>query len=360
MTYVWQSIVAILLFSVLAAGSARAEKPRLDAQEALLEHLSPTPEWQRAAQLKADQMIVLLNQSEAGMALGVLDAIDDPLIHDQAAALVLQALPEQAASPARRAYLDGVQQRPQKVWQRHEETRADWFVPVFHIHAQARALPAQWQANEWRKRWLGRYASVSAQWVDQLVQRQGEATEEYQREMRVAAEVLASLPPQLFERVYERLIDVRSLPASIALALSGRAPAESLLRQVIDHGQSSEILGAIDVLRHWADPAAERLLVELEAQSEWSSAATLALVPKWVDKPAPIVSRLADPKHRASTASAIARLPETEMLAVIERLANADKQIDQGLMLALELQGGEVAMRRAEAMLRALDQRKQP
>ena len=155
------------------------------------------------------------------------------------------------------------------------------------------------------------------------------------------------------------------LPSALALAVAQRRPSEALLRSVLDAADPEQVITALRVLSSWPNPAAERMLLELELQPAWSSAATLALLPKWFDdqqKLPAIAARLADPERRASAASAIARLPSGQAMDVIERLQSTDKRgaTQDGLLLSLDLLGGAEAREKAQQLRAAGNAERRP
>lgn len=348
-------MVAMLIGGLLL-GTAEAGKRELGDREVLLEQLADNARWNDGARLNADRLLRHVVADQAELALLELDAIADPMLHDLTAALLLQALAEQTASSGGRAFLDGMQGRSPRVWQRHEETRADWFVPVFELQAQASAIPGLWQARAWRDQWRQRLVETADQAFEQLIKLERGASHASATELHAAAQSIAELTQPEFEGLYRRLeLSKKTLPPEIELSVAERQPNQRSLRRVIQANQADQMLRVIEILRQWPSPVAEQLLLDLESEPAWSSAATLALIPKLADSEhgkTAIAERLADPQRRASAASAIARMPEQQALVLLETVQTRSKSDHSlpGVLLALELQGGQAAQQRAQQL----------
>ena len=144
---------ASLLLCCVLPTVVLAAKSELGAGEVLLERLSPAADWPATARQRADRVLQRLAANDADGAWAQLQREPSPLVHDQAVSWVLEALAQGAASASRLAFIEQVAAATPKVWRRHEETRADWFEPVFNLPAQAAAIPRLWRAAERRAYW---------------------------------------------------------------------------------------------------------------------------------------------------------------------------------------------------------------
>lgn len=347
----------LLVLAQMLCGYACAEKRELESHEVLFERLSQSANWHTDAEVEADQAMQLIDRDAPDLALSRLATVKDPLVEEEAIALVLRDLAALRANPARATFADAIAERGSIVWRRHEETRADWFVPLFELRAQAKALPALWRANQWRDEWNQQFEASSSAAVKRLIKLNAQSDPSAEHEAGVAAQCIAAMSEPAVERLSSEVAagqsKLASLPVSTLLALAERRPNPSLLEYVAQQGKPEQVLRVIAVLKHWQDPAAERLLLDLERRPEWSSAATLAVVPKLAGSEEGIDAlrlRLSDPAHRASTASALARLPEQDALNLLNRIAEQAKRGAEsyaGIVLTLELLDSPRARARA-------------
>ena len=362
-------MAASLLLCLLSPTVVSAAKQELAQGEVLLERLSPAADWQRAARQRADQVLQRLAADDANGALAHLKSETSPLIHDQAVSWVLEALAQDRSSASGRAFVAEIATTSPKVWRRHEETRADWFEPMFNLPEQAAAIPALWRAAERRAFWRSALDSDAESALSALF---GAGKEDAgENDLAAAAAIIAEIDPASLTRVEQAMlieakrVAAEPLPATLALAVAQRRPSEALLRPVLDAADPAQMIAVLRVLAAWPDPAAERMLIELERQPAWSSAATLALLPKWFDDPQKlpeIARRLADPERRASTASAIARRPSAAAIGLIERLQAKGQRgsISDGLLLSLDLLGSAEAREKAQQLRAAGSEEHQP
>lgn len=145
-------VIAIVL-GCLWGAACIAATATLPPGAVLIDAATPKPDAAALA-VDAGAIVSRARGGDIDGAFAQLQAIDDPLRFELTAARVIEALPLSPSAPGYDllARFEGV---PPRVFRRHEETAADWFLPVFDLAAKARG-----------RRDLAVTAGRAQQWLD--------------------------------------------------------------------------------------------------------------------------------------------------------------------------------------------------
>lgn len=327
---------------LLAAGLAIAQTERLPPGAVLLED-HPVP----VAGVDAT-VAVLKAQLDAGAidgAIASLAAMPDAVVRERSAAHLLDRL-QASGAHVPGALLDALEQMPVMVYRRHEETVADWFVPVYDIPARAQSL----------RRLQTQHDAVA------MLQRmlRGKAPEQAivalaAADPRVAALAIDSAAEsavmQLATANKASAVRLPS-PALAALVWRTRDPADFIL--ALEHAAPIDVLPMFgSVLPQLAPDDALRVLRDALARPDYASVAAFALVelaPRNAEAAGLLGHALATNATGASIATALAQAPDG--LARIDALlANASQPASlKHLALALRLEGSTAARDRLDRL----------
>lgn len=336
-------VAALLLSFAAAAPAAVPELPR-GAMLVAPETLAAAEPAALALEQRAG---AALQAGDAPAAIALLAAETDPSVRELAADRLIERLRAGPPSVAGAALLDWLAARPAQVYRRHDETAADWFVPVFDLDGRARGTRLLWQQQAEREHWRERLAQAPQAALADLADADAGA-------LARAAEAIAALTPEQHAGVRAAL-DGGS-PAALWLASARRAPDLDAYRAVLARGGEAQQLELVasarialpaDAALRFLDAAAERPAL--------ASAAILALAPLAADH-TPALERLddllSDREHGASAAAALARLPRPDRVQKIEALLETAPDATRAthLALALRLEGSPAA----QAALRRL------
>lgn len=134
---------------VLAA-SAQAGTRVLPPGAVLVDATTPKAEVARLA-VAAGEILARIEAGDVEGAFARLQAIDDPLHFELTAARTIEALmavPRKAGD----RFLAALEEVPVRVFQRHDETAADWFLPLVDVAARAKSARRVIGANAARDR----------------------------------------------------------------------------------------------------------------------------------------------------------------------------------------------------------------
>lgn len=330
----------LLLLSVLflaAAGPAWSATATLPPGAVLVDNVRSFDVDARAAALEASIAV-----GGDAAALTALTALTDPVLREATAARLLDRLQQRGAMPSD-ALLGTLAGWPVLVYRRHEETTADWFVPVFDLPGKVQSLRLL-QARE---------HEVTAL----LTAMAGKRGDDAARVLAQASPQAAALAIDAASAATLDTLRARSkatgatLPSPAVAALARRmADAETFLH-ALDTAAPLDVLPLFSsTLPALSQADADAVLRDALARPAYASAAAFALVQRDADAPL-LRSLLAAPDTGPSVAAALARAPHG--LARIDSLL-ADTQADAGtlthLALALRLRGDADAGHRLETL----------
>jgi hypothetical protein len=339
-------LIRVLFVVLLAAPSlpCGAAVATLPPGAVLVESAPPASTAQAAAALQQSVQSAL-RQQRPQAAIALLAAEADPLLFEWAADAVIAQLRSAVPDAAGGVLLDWLAGQPVRVYRRHEETAADWFVPLFDVGARARGSQMLWRQHEQRLAWQQRLAQQPKAALRAL------ATADAAQQAR-AAEALPALLPG--ERAALRAALSAAAPVALWHALALLQPDAEAYAQVLARGSQTQQLELIASAPQ-ALPAAEaqRWLETAGESPELASAALLALAalaPRHPPALERLKSALDDPLHGASAAAAWARLPQPDRVQRIEALLGMAPSATRAahLVLALRLDGSP----QAQAVLR--------
>lgn len=322
--------VAMLVSFAPAAPAAVRALP----EDAVLVAPSALAAAEPAARALEQQVVALLADRPAD-AIALLAAEADPLVFERAADRLIERLRAQPPSTAGGALLDWLATRPARVFQRHDETAADWFVPLFDPASRARGTQAIWQ-----------HATERAHWQQRLAQDPGAALAELGEAEPAsvwrAAEAIAGLTAGQHAAL-RKALDGAS-PVALWLASARRQPDPLAYAAVLRRGDEAQQLELVAAAATALPPeAALRFLETASRQATLASAsivALAALAPRHPPALQRIEAWLADPQQGASAAAALARMPSSDRVQRIEALLDdADATKATHLALALRLEG---------------------
>ena len=144
----------LLLALGLFAAAAHAGTRVLPPGAVLVDASTPKSDTARLA-IVAGEVLSRVEAGDSDGAFARLASIADPLQHELTAARVIEALMANAR-PAGDALLAKLESVPVRVFQRHEETAADWFLPLVDVGTRAKSARRVIAAN------VARDAAVAA------------------------------------------------------------------------------------------------------------------------------------------------------------------------------------------------------
>ena len=331
-----------LVGALFAAGLAVAQTDRLPPGAVLIE----------ADTVRAAAAETKLAALEAKLAAGAIDeivatlaAMPDPLERESSAARLLDRL-QGSGADAPAALLDALERTPVLVYRRHEETAADWFVPVYDIPAKVqslRRLQAQRHAVETLR------TTLQAKDADKAFAALAAA------DSRVAALAIGSATDAAVLRLATRSKRADTLlpsPALAALAQRTHDPVDFL--HALEHGAALDVLPLFaSTLPTLAPTDALPVLRDALARPDYASTAAFALValaPRDADAATLLKAALDAPATGASVAAALAQSPDG--LARIDALlaTATDPGALKHLALALRLEGSTQALERLDRL----------
>jgi hypothetical protein len=331
-------VCVVLLLATAWAGAGTTAVP---PGAVLLESASASDT--RSAKALAAAALEALDNDDEHQAQARLAAAPDHVSFELAAASVIDALRGGAPSSAGTAVLQWLASQPVRVYVRHEETGADWFVPWQSIAARAAGTLDVWRAWQERQHWSERIATQPEAAFEALLVAPAAQHER-------AAEALAVMPGAMFDR-FAALASARPdqrLPA-IRLAIAQREPTFAAFERALRDGDQIQQLALIARANELLPPAdAVRFLERGALQPPLASAAVLAMAELAATHPPALdalKARLDDPDLGPSIAAGLARLPVAGRVAKIESMLG-DQPVPTrafNLALALRLEGSSAA-----------------
>jgi len=328
----------LLAASTLAHARGLAELPA-DAVIVDPHALSAAAQRESAAAVKQARTALA---SGPAAALAYVATIKEPLSQASAAAALIDDLQAGEGNADARAVLQQLAQTPLRVFQRHEETAADWFLPYIDVAGRARfaltMLDARVERERWSRRWQTEPAATLVTLASLDAASQGHALE-----------ALGELPEESVGTVFAASIrapevQVPALWPVLAAATRQRAAFHAASTYSADR----DILGLLAATYRLPDADAVDWLTRLIARPKLASAALLALSAHaehgslaWQR----LVDALDDPALAPSAAAALAQRGSSQRVAEIaELVADASPHRLFGIVLALRLEGSPAAL----------------
>lgn len=255
------------LFALLAAGSVLAGTAVLPPGAVLIDAGTAKPDAAQVA-MAAGAVLARAAAGDADGAFAALRRIEDPLRFELTAARVVAALQEApgAGAPALLAKLEGV---PPRVFRRHEETAADWFLPVFDIAAKARSARLLLERRTRREAWLARLAADPKAAL---------AAGAKHGEDPALVDAIAQASPALIARLVEAAAKAdAALPSAAQAALAARSGDAHAWRLALRESRPLDVLplfARVDTAL--GDAEARAWLQEAAAHPAYASAAAMA------------------------------------------------------------------------------------
>ena len=335
-------IALIALIAILAAPVSARPLSLLPADAVVIDD-AQIADVSKRSQTQVESMLSAVSAGRADEALGLLRSIDSVLAFELTAASVIARLQAADDTESARSVLLGLAETPVRVFMRHEETAADWFVPVFSIGQRARSalrlLDQRREIDEWKHQLT----------VDPMVAMQ--ALSQAVEQVDYAAAAIAGLPPQQGLVLSQRLRENGSVqtPSAVARELALKAADLHWFEQVAQNGTAPDLLTLIarsDTLKR--DQAASWLL-GMSARGDVGSAALIALSEHAHTGSAALerlVDTLDDQGLGPSAAAALARRPQADRMAVLADLSRRGDLTPRALgrvALALRLEGSKAS-----------------
>lgn len=326
-----------------AAASAPAATGTLPPDAVLVDAVQTPGADAHAAAL--DATLAAGGDGAGAAVIQALEAIADPLRREATAARLLDRLQRRGAVVPG-VLLDALGAWPVRVWRRHDETAADWFVPVFDLPGRAQSV-RMLQARE---------REVDALLATLARKQAGDVSRTLaQAAPQIAALAVASASPAVFDTLRAGAkTGAAAWPSPVLAAFARRAADADTFVQALDAGEPVDVLPLFaETLPALPRAEARAVLREALARPAYASAAAFALVRRSDPDDAAdalLRSTLATRPGGAAVAAALAQAPDA--LARIDALLGAasDAVTLGHLALALRLRGGP----EAEARLHAL------
>ncbi len=266
---------------------------------------------------KANAANAGLRVGGAKAALAELATLTEPLAFELAAARLIAAVQAGEDSPQGRSVLFDLTKASTRVFRRHEETRADWFVPLVDVPSKAQFALRAWDAGAERRAWL---AELSA------------STESAIRALSTAS---ANLPLALVEAIAElaqverdalsvkMLLQPEAFDSSVWAAMASGSKDKRVFATALLRCDDNDLLALLPAVGQLSASEAGDWLIHLSARPALTSAALLALAPL-ADRRSVglqhLIATLDSETHGASAATALGHRPHTDRLALIEKL----------------------------------------
>ncbi len=342
--------LSVCIACMLWAASATAGTATLPSGAVLVE-----PEhWNEpAGRAQADAAIVLqiLARQGAAAANARIESWSDPTRFELAAVIVIETLQAQpSTSPASTAatteFLSTLERTPIRLYQRHEETAADWFLPVFNIPARAASA-----------RRLLAFAQDRDALVARLQSDPRKAFEDTADSAQLLAASIERVAPTTVDRITAlALAEDITMPSPAWAALARRKPEPAILLATLQHAEALDVLPLIEELPPKLTPSvALDWLQQAASMPAYASSAVLGLGTLASRSPAAetaLAKYLGDPVTGASAAAALARLARPDRLERIDALLSKARTaaVVTDLALALRLEGSDAALQRLQRL----------
>lgn len=290
-----------------------------------------------AAKRAAEGARQSMGEHDDASAWAALQSLADPLAFELAAADLITTLQAGDGSAAGDRLLARLADVPTRVFHRHAETAAHWYLPLFDVGARAKSALVLRARAQQREDWRGRFEADAATALGALAGAgKGEGP--------IAAEAV----PMLGAKAALNLLAAaksapQSTPSPLWRALAERLKSADAFAQAAEHASDADLLALIPTSGALPDGDALRWLDRLGQRPELASAALLAIAPRAAPGSpalARLVDALDDPALGASAASALARRTSPDRIeALSASIAQASPQALTHIALALRLIG---------------------
>jgi len=287
---------------------------------------------------KAQAATSALHAGGAKAALKELATLTEPLAFELAAARLVATLQAAEDSPQARSVLLELSKVPIRVFRRHEETRADWYVPLLDVAGKAQFALRAWDAGVQRRAWLVELSAGG------------------DRAIRALSSTTAKGHPALIEAIgelaqdklntlsAEMLRQPEAFASSVWAATAARSQDKRVFAAALIHCEDSDLLALLPAVRQLSAADAGDWLTQLTGRPSLASAAMLALIPFAEQRSAALehlIASLDSETLGSSAATALGQRPQPDRLALIEKLiadpaANSRRLTSLALALRLD------------------------
>lgn len=339
----WKTAFAIVTLALAPAALATTAVLPPDAVLVETESWKPSDATSRS---DAAAVLARVANADPAAATDLMQGWHDPARFELAAAIVIQELQNAPETPAARALLEALSKEPIRLYRRHEETAADWFVPLFDI--AGRAASALKLFDDLRRR--DALADALRRDPTQAIRQSKDAA--------LLAAAIGSLDSAASSRVVSlAIVEGTALPSAAWVALARRSPSPELLDKVAEFAHPVDVLPLMaELTPNLPLDQATNWLARLVANPELASAGLLELgvvAAKHAPAEAILARHLGNPHTGASAAAALARMQRPDRLDRIDALLAEAKTAEavRDIALALRLEGSAPARERLERLV---------
>lgn len=294
----------------------------------------------------AARVLQFVARDDSASAILMLRSWSDPLRFEPAAARVIETLQAQPSTRAGDALLAALEREPVRLFRRHEETAADWFLPLFDIPGRAASA---------------RRLLAFADERDALIARLQNDPRATLKSGKIPAQALTAAVERLPSEVIVRVATLALagdvvLPSPAWAALARRRPEAAVLQATLQRAEPLDVLPLLEELpSKLAAPLAFDWLEQASRLADYASSAVLglgALAPRSPAAEAALVKHLGNPVTGTSAAAALSRLALPDRLERIDALLTKARtpEVLADLALALRLEGSAAALNRLHAL----------
>jgi hypothetical protein len=333
--------ILLFLLAMQAANPTSAATAVLPAG-AVLVRTEAMPDPSERQQLQ-QRMQGALARGDVAAAIAAFESTADPRLAEAAAAALIDDLrAEPIRLPAASGWLQWLAAQPPRVYVRHEETAADWFLPLHDLANRAAGTLQLWQADTAREAWQRQFARTPAAALAAL------ADSDDAEQRAAAAAAVATLPAIEFDAL-RRAAATLDIAPDMAVAIAERSDDPAAWQRVLAAGDDQQRLQLVARAgTRLAPQAALDWLQQAMSRPALASAALLAVAELAAREPAAgavLRDALDDPELGPSAAAGLARSAEVDRVARIEALLDADAGTlkRRHLALALRLEGSAAA-----------------
>ncbi len=338
-----------LILALLLAGSAGARPLALLPAGAVVVAPEDLPiAATEAAKRAAEGARQSIDGHDDAAAWAALQSLDDPLAFELAAAELIAALQAGGGSAAGDRLLARLADVPTRVFHRHAESAAHWYLPLFDVAARAKSALALRARAQQREVWRGRFEADPSAALGAL----GGAG---MGEGPIAAEAVPLLGAKA---ALSLLAAAKSAPAStpspLWRALAERLKSADAFSQAAEHASEADLLALLPASAALPDREALQWLDRIGRRPDLASAALLAIAPRATPGSpalARLIDALDDPALGATAASALARRGSSDEVAALSAsIPRASPLALTHIALALRLIGTAEADRALAAL----------
>jgi len=270
-----------------------------------------------SAASKAKSALSALRVGGASAALAELATLTEPLAFEMAAARLIVDIQAGEDSPQARSTLLALIEVPTRAFRRHEETRADWFVPLLDVAGKAQFALRALDARAERRAWL---AILSAD-TDSAVRAVSTATA---KSRPVLIEAIAELDQDKLNALSAAmLLQPEAFASSVWATTAERSRDKRVFDAALMRCDDKDLLALVSAASQLSAEDASDWLIRVSDRPALASAALLSLTPL-ADQPSAalqhLIAALESATLGASAATALGQRPQSDRLALIEKL----------------------------------------